>query len=164
MDLDDLAQMEFLDPERKTGNTLGVFPDAFRVEREIDHFYDGPVTLFCITYCQSQVLVLTGEEREATFHDSVLIAIEKMMPADRRSYLNNKSIAYADKMMQRWDKLAKYLIVKYNDQVVKSVDKDGNFQRWGNETPGYDQQFINAIGKSTGERYKLKKVIERRER
>ena len=87
-----------------------------------------------------------------------------MMPADRRSYLNNKSIAYADKMMQRWDKLAKHLIVKYNDQVVKRVDKEGNFQRWGYETPGYDQQFIDAIGKSTGDRYKLKKVIERRER
>ena len=96
--------------------------------------------------------------------DSVLNAIEKMMPSDRRSYLNNKSIAYADKMMQRWDKLAKYLIVKYNDQVVKRVDKEGNFQRWGYETPGYDQQFIDAIGKSTGDRYKLKKVIERRER
>ncbi len=96
--------------------------------------------------------------------DSVLTAIEKMTPADRQGYLNRKSIAYADMMMQRWDKLAKYLIVKYNDQVVKRVDKDGNFQRWGYETPGYDQQFIDAIGKSTGDRYKLKKVIERRER
>jgi hypothetical protein len=96
--------------------------------------------------------------------DSVLTAIEKMTPADRQGHLNRKSIAYADKMMQRWDKLAKYLIVKYNDQVVKRVDKDGNFVRWGYETPGYDQQFIDAIGKSTGDRYKLKKVIERRER
>ena len=96
--------------------------------------------------------------------ESVLTAIEKMTPSDRRSYLNNKSIAYAEKMMQRWDKLAKYLIVKYNDQVVKRVDKEGNFQRWGYETPGYDQQFIDAIGKSTGDRYQLKDVIERRER
>ncbi len=96
--------------------------------------------------------------------ESVLAAIEKMMPSDRRSYLNNKSIDYANRMMQRWDKLAKYLIVKYNDQVVKRVDKEGNFQRWGYETPGYDQQFIDAVGKSTGDRYKLKKVIERRER
>ena len=96
--------------------------------------------------------------------DSVLKAIEKMTPADRRDYLNKKSIAYADKMMKRWDVLAKYLIVKYNDQVVKKVDKDGNFQRWGYETPGYDIQFINAIGPSTGDRYRLKEVIERRER
>ena len=96
--------------------------------------------------------------------DSVLVAIKDMMPADRQSYLNKKSIAYTEKMMQRWDKLAKYLIVKYNDQVVKRVDKNGDFQRWGYETLGYDRQFIDAIGKSTGDRYKLKQVIERRER
>ena len=85
-------------------------------------------------------------------------------PADRRDYLNKKSITYADKMMKRWDKLAKYLIVRYNDQVVRKVDKDGNFQRWGYDTPGYDIQFINSIGTATGDRYKLKEVIERRER
>ena len=96
--------------------------------------------------------------------DSVLQAIGKMTPADRRDYLNKKSIAYADRMMKRWDRLAKYLIVKYNDQVVKRVDKDGNFQRWGHDTQGYDQQFIDAIGKTTGDRYKLKEVIKRRER
>ena len=96
--------------------------------------------------------------------DSVLKAIEKMTPADRRDYLNKKSISYADKMMKRWDVLAKFLIVKYNDQVVRKVDKDGNFQRWGHDTPGYDIQFINAIGPATGDRYRLKEVIERRER
>ena len=96
--------------------------------------------------------------------DSVLKAVENMTPADRRDYLNKKSIDYADRMMKRWDVLAKFLIVRYNDQVVRKVDKDGNFQRWGHDTPGYDIQFINAIGPSTGDRYKLKDVIERRER
>ncbi len=96
--------------------------------------------------------------------DSVLRAIEKLTPAERRDYLNRKSIAYADRMMQRWDKLAKHLIVKYNDQVVRKVDEHGNFQRWGYDTPGYDQQFIDAVGPATGDRYRLKKVIERRER
>jgi len=67
-------------------------------------------------------------------------------------------------MMKRWDKLAKYLIVKYNDQVVRKVDENGNFQRWGYDTPGYDLRFINSIGTATGDRYKLKEVIERRER
>ncbi len=36
--------------------------------------------------------------------------------------------------------------------------------RWGYDTPGYDQQFIDAIATATGDRYRLKKVIERRER
>ena len=67
-------------------------------------------------------------------------------------------------MMRRWDRLAKMLIGKYNDQVVKRVDANGNFQRWGYDTPGYDQQFIDAVAPATGDRYRLKKVIERRER
>ena len=96
--------------------------------------------------------------------DNVLLAIENMTHADRCDYLNKKSIAYADRMMKRWDKLAKYLIVKYNDQVVKRTDENGNFQRWGYDTPGYDQQFIDAVVPATGDRYRLKKVIERRER
>ena len=96
--------------------------------------------------------------------DSVEAAIKTMTPADRKDYLNRKSIAYAKRMMTRWDQLAKYLIVKYNDQVVRKVDDKGNFQRWGYETPGYGQPFIDAIGTATGERYRLKKVIERRER
>ena len=96
--------------------------------------------------------------------DSVLTAIKDMMPTDRQSYLNRKSIAYADRMMKRWDRLAKYLIVRYNDQIVRRVDENGEFTRWGHDTPGYDQQFIDAIRKSTGDRYLLKEVIDRRER
>ena len=96
--------------------------------------------------------------------DSVLTAIKDMTPADRRSYLNRKSIAYADMMMRRWDQLAKFLIVRYNDQIVRRVDENGQFTRWGHDTPGYDQQFIDAIHKSTGDRYLLKEVIDRRER
>ena len=96
--------------------------------------------------------------------DSVLAAIDKMTPADRREYLNRKSIAYAERMMQRWDKLAKYLIVKYNDQVVRRTDEKGDFQRWGYDTPGYGQPFIDAVGPATGDRYRLQEVIKRRER
>ena len=96
--------------------------------------------------------------------DSVLLAVGEMTPADRRDFLNKKSIAYADRMMRRWDRLAKYLIVKYNDQVVRRTDENGNFLRWGYDTPGYDQQFIDAVAPATGDRYRLEKVIDRRER
>ena len=96
--------------------------------------------------------------------DSVLTAINGMMPTERQQYLTRKSIAYAERMMTRWDQLAKHLIVRYNDQVVRRIGKDGKFVRWGYDTPGYDQQFIDAIGKTTGSRYKLKEVIKRRER
>lgn len=93
--------------------------------------------------------------------DSVLTAIEKMTPADRKSFLNKKSIAYAERMMKRWDELSKFLIVRYNDQVVRKVDKNGNLLPWGYDTPGYEQPFIDAIGPATGDRYKLDEVIER---
>ena len=96
--------------------------------------------------------------------DSVLLAIKDLQPADRQSYLNRKSIDYTSRMMQRWDKLAKYLIVKHNDQIIRRTDENGEFLRWGYDTKGYDQQFIDAIGTATGDRYKLKEVIERRER
>ena len=95
--------------------------------------------------------------------DSVLAAIGSMTPADRQAFLNRKSIAYADRMMNRWDRLAKLLIVRYNDQIVRPV-QDGQVIRGRYATPGYDQQFIDAIGPSTGSRYRLNKIIERRER
>ena len=152
-------------------------PDCFRQENNPRNEFSDKSAFWMNNWVANMVYprysMMIGDLRKAqneledyyfADQDSVLTAIEKMTPADRQGYLNRKSIAYADKMMQRWDKLAKYLIVKYNDQVVKRVDKDGNFVRWGYETPGYDQQFIDAIGKSTGDRYKLKKVIERRER
>jgi dipeptidase len=95
--------------------------------------------------------------------DSVLAAIASMTPADRQAFLNRKSIAYADRMMNRWDRLAKLLIVRYNDQIVRPV-QDGQVIRGRYATPGYDQQFIDAIGPATGRRYRLNKIIERRER
>ena len=44
------------------------------------------------------------------------------------------------------------------------TDENGNFLRWGYDTPGYDQQFIDAVAPATGDRYRLEKVIDRRER
>ncbi len=96
--------------------------------------------------------------------DSVLQAIARLTPADRQAYLNGKSIAYAQRMMERWDRLAKHLIVRYNDQVVRPVDDEGRVVRGRYTTPGFDQQFIDAIGPATSDRYRLRKVIERRER
>lgn len=152
-------------------------PDCFRPENNRRNEFSFESAFWMNNWVANMVYprysMMIGDLREAQneledyyFNDQkeVLKDIEKMTPADRREYLNKKSIAYADKMMQRWDKLAKYLIVRYNDQVKRRVDESGNFQRWGYETPGYDQQFIDAIAPSTGERYKLDNVIERRER
>ena len=152
-------------------------PDAFRQENNPRNEFSFVSAFWMNNWVANMVYprysMMIGDLRKAqkeledyyfADQDSVLLAIKSMMPADRRSYLNSKSIEYTDRMMKRWDKLAKYLIVKYNDQIIRRTDENGNFQRWGYDTQGYDQQFIDAIGTSTGDRYKLEKVIERRER
>ena len=152
-------------------------PDAFRQENNPRNEFSFESAFWMNNWVANMVYprysMMIGDLRTAqkeledyyfADQDSVLLAIKGMMPADRRSYLNRKSIDYTARMMQRWDKLAKYLIVKYNDQIIRRTDENGNFLRWGYDTPGYDQQFIDAIGTSTGDRYKLEKEIERRER
>ena len=152
-------------------------PDAFRPENNQRNEFSDQSAFWVNNWVANMVYprysMMIGDLRQAQTEledyycadqEEVLDAIKDLMPADRQSYLNKKSIAYTEKMMERWNQLAKYLIVKYNDQVVKRVDENGQFTRWGYETPGYDQQFIDAVGKSTGDRYRLKEVIDRRER
>ena len=152
-------------------------PDAFRPENNPRTEFSDKSAFWMNNWVANMVYprysMMIGDLRKAqkeledyyfADQDSVLVAISAMMPADRQSYLNKKSIAYTERMMQRWDQLAKFLIVRYNDQIVRRVDENGQFVRWGHDTPGYDQQFIDAIGKTTGDRYRLKDVIERRER
>ena len=152
-------------------------PDAFRPENNPRNEFSDQSAFWMNNWVANMVYprysMMIGDLREAqneledyyfADQDSVLHAIKGMMPAERQNYLNKKSISYTELMMHRWDKLAKYIIVKYNDQVVRRTDKNGQFLRWGYQTPGYDQQFIDAIGKSTGDRYRLNEVIDRRER
>ncbi len=152
-------------------------PDAFRQENNPRNEFSFESAFWMNNWVANMVYprysMMIGDLRTAqkeledyyfADQDSVLLAIRGMQPVDRQSYLNRKSIDYTARMMQRWDKLAKYLIVKYNDQIIRRTDENGNFLRWGYDTPGYDQQFIDAIGTSAGDRYKLEKVIDRRER
>lgn len=92
-------------------------------------------------------------------------SLEGKTQGERTTALTAKSAEYARMMMSRWDKLARHIIVKYNDQVVLPTDKKGEFIRGENyATPGYNQSFIDAIAPATGKRYRMEKAIERRER
>ena len=152
-------------------------PDPFRPENNQRHEFSFQSAFWMNNWVANMVYprysMMIGDLRKAqkeledyylADQDSVLAAIKDMTPNDRHNFLNKKSIEYADRMMKQWDTLAKYLIVKYNDQVVKSTDDNGGFQRWGYSTPGYGQPFIDAIPAATGKRYLLDNVIERRER
>lgn len=68
------------------------------------------------------------------------------------NYLTAKTETYTTMMMQRWDKLAKLLIVKHNDQIMQP-SKDGKIVRGRNTYPAYSPIFIDAVKAQTGERY-----------
>ena len=76
------------------------------------------------------------EDYYAADQKAVEEAAVAMTPAEREAFLNGKTKAYTELMMTRWSRLARELIVKYNDQ------------------PGtYDQPFWDAVARDTGERY-----------
>ena len=76
----------------------------------------------------------------------------KMTPADRDAFLTAKTEAYTDKMMKRWDKLAKFLIVKHNDQTMQPSE-NGEIVRGRRTAPAYAPAFIDAVKSHTGDRY-----------
>ena len=75
-----------------------------------------------------------------------------MTPGERADYLTGKTIAYTDKMMQRWDKLARLLIVKHNDQIMQPSE-DGVVVSGRRTSPAYAPAFIDAVKEQTGSRY-----------
>ena len=67
-------------------------------------------------------------------------------------YLSAKTIAYTDRFMKRWDKLAKFLIVKHNDQIMLPSE-NGELVPGRRTSPAYAPAFIEAIKAQTGNRY-----------
>ena len=76
----------------------------------------------------------------------------KMTPGDRAAFLTAKTEAYTDKMMKRWDKLARFLIVKHNDQTMQPSE-NGEIVRGRRTAPAYAPAFIDAVKTVTGDRY-----------
>ena len=77
---------------------------------------------------------------------------QELTAGERAQYLTATTIAYTDQMMKRWDKLAKFLIVKHNDQVMRP-SKDGEIVPGRHTSPAYAPAFIEAIKDQTGNRY-----------
>lgn len=55
-------------------------------------------------------------------------------------------------MMKRWNKLAKLLIVKHNDQIMQPSE-NGIISRGRRQSPAYAPAFIDAVKAQTGDRY-----------
>ena len=88
---------------------------------------------------------------------------EMSTTSERIEYLTSKTEAYTDKMMKRWDKLAKLLIVKHNDQIMRP-SQNGEVVSGRYSSPAYAPAWVDAVHDQTGKRYELKKLIIRRER
>lgn len=83
---------------------------------------------------------------------------QSMEPQQRQRFLNDYSVRQAQQMLARWQQLATYLIVKYNDMAVKP-EKDGRFLRTKHglgapvKRPGYPETFRRRLVQETGDRY-----------
>lgn len=82
----------------------------------------------------------------------------KTDPAQAVAYLNDYSITKAQQMLDRWKQLATYLIVKYNDMIVKP-DNNGVFSTTPEgigvtvERPGYPESYRQRLVKETDDKY-----------
>ena len=83
---------------------------------------------------------------------SVDAKAQELTPGERADYLTATTIGYTDKMMKRWDKLFKFLVVKHNDQVMRP-SKDGEIVPGRHSSPAYAPAYIDAVKAQTGERY-----------
>ena len=93
--------------------------------------------------------------------EEVAVKLQKKNNAEAVNFLTNYTCMMAQNAVDSWKKLGEFLIVMYNDGVVRQV-KDGKFQL--NEIgqparvirPGYPQEFLEEYVKQTGDRYKIK--------
>lgn len=83
-------------------------------------------------------------------------------PVEACKYLTSYTIACAQQTLDEWRKLGEFLIVKYNDMVIKQVNPDGTFKRTPEGQcapvvrPGYEEEFNRRVAKETNDRYSMK--------
>lgn len=105
------------------------------------------------------------KELEDTFEsaqsgiESSALKLYQESPEKAKDFLTNYTDMTARTTVDRWKKLAEFLIVRYNDGARKLV-KNGKMvaPETGNcaplERPGYPEEFLNEVVKATGDRYK----------
>ena len=104
-------------------------------------------------------------ELESTFEsaqagiESAALKLYQEDPVKAKDFLTNYTDMTARTTVDRWKKLAEFLIVRYNDGARKLV-KNGKIvaPATGNtaplERPGYPEEFHKELVKVTGDRYK----------
>ena len=145
-------------------------PEPFRRENNNVREFSTESAFWMCNFVANMVYprysVMIGDLREAQneledFYEKDQAEVEehiaKMTAGEMSDYLTAKTIAYTDKMMKRWDKLARLLIVKHNDQIMLP-SKDGELVPGRHTSPAYAPAFIEAVKDVTGDRYVRKEV------
>lgn len=108
----------------------------------------------------------TQKNLETTFAEAqsgieeVAAKLYQKNPAEAKAFLTNYTNMTAQNTFDTWKRLGEFLIVKYNDGVVRKM-KDGKFERnsigqpAGVVRPGYSKEYIDEYVKQTGDRYKV---------
>ncbi len=100
--------------------------------------------------------------RETPDIDRQAQALAGNNPTEVGPMLARYSKAAAQHMMQTWDKLYRYLVVKHQDMVVKKENDDGTFARTPDglgappTRPGYPTEYRKRVVNETGKRYEMK--------
>ena len=74
-------------------------------------------------------------------------------------YLNDYSVEKAQQMLARWNQLFEFMVVKYNDMIIKPTDKNGNFEKtpYGlgarPARPGYLEKYAKQLVKQSGDKF-----------
>ena len=92
------------------------------------------------------------EDYYAEDQKEVEAKVKDLTHQERIDYLTAKTEAYTTRMMQRWDKLAKLLIVKHNDQIMQPSE-NGVVVPGRRTSPKYAPAFVEAVKEVTGDRY-----------
>jgi dipeptidase len=140
-------------------------PDAFRSENNNIREFSTESAFWMNNFVANMVYprwsAMIGDLREAQteledFYAQDQKEVEaqavKMTAGDRINYLTAKTEAYTDMMMKRWDKLARLLIVKHNDQIMQPSE-NGVVVPGRRTSPAYAPAFIDAVKAETGNRY-----------
>ena len=80
-------------------------------------------------------------------------------PQAALKYLNDYSVEKAQQMLGRWNQLFEFMVVKYNDMIIKPTDKNGTFKKtpYGLGAtpvrPGYPEKFAKQLVKQSGDKF-----------
>ena len=145
--------------------SINRIPDPFRRENNNIREFSFESAFWMNNWVANMVYprwsAMIGDLREAQseledFYAAEQPEVEKQVidltHQERVAFLTAKTEAYTSRMMDRWDKLAKLLIVKHNDQIMQPSE-NGVVVAGRRTSPAYAPTFVDAVKAQTGNRY-----------